>query len=86
MFVNILVSKKLRKICHYYRKVSKFLLSSWFQEINITVPEFQFLLTEGDITGPGDGIPPEDIPGDMGFPGMPAPTWLIGGALNPFWL
>ena len=33
------------------------------------------LLTEGDITGPGDGIPPEDIPGDIGFPGpTPAPT------------
>ena len=28
-------------------------------------------LTIGDITGPGDGIPPEDMPGDKG-----TPEWL----------
>ena len=51
---------------------------------------FKIFLTEGDMTGPGDGIPPEDMPGDIGFAGpTPAPCRccpFIGGALNPFWL
>ena len=40
-----------------------------------------FQLTEGDIAGSGEGIPPDDNPGLMGF----NPAWFnMGGELKPF--
>jgi len=35
---------------------------------------------DGECTDPGDGIPPDDIPGEVG-----PPVLIIGGELNPFW-
>lgn len=45
------------------------------QTLRIIQEPIEKMLTEGDITGPGDGIPPEDIPGDIGLAGpTPAPV------------